>query len=174
MTPQKSSRFYGVMVSTLDSESSDPSSNLGRTWDFELSSKCAQCSTPPSNLHRQVLSLVHGFGQKRLQNVNVTPLDPYVRTEKNSNGQCFESIVFFRACHPITRRFYGVMVSTLDSESSDPSSNLGRTKDFELSAKCAQCSTPPSNLHRQECSTLPSSLPSRSSSIPNSPNWHIH
>ncbi len=28
------SRFYGVMVSTLDSESSDPSSNLGRTWLF--------------------------------------------------------------------------------------------------------------------------------------------
>jgi hypothetical protein len=25
-------RFYGVMVSTLDSESSDPSSNLGRTF----------------------------------------------------------------------------------------------------------------------------------------------
>ena len=25
-------RFYGVMVSTLDFESSDPSSNLGRTW----------------------------------------------------------------------------------------------------------------------------------------------
>lgn len=24
--------FYGVMVSTLDFESSDPSSNLGRTW----------------------------------------------------------------------------------------------------------------------------------------------
>src|SRR4029434_10016080 len=109
MTPQKSSRFYGVMVSTLDSESSDPSSNLGRTWDFELSAKCAQCSTPPSNLHRQVLSLVHGFGQKRLQNVNVTPLDPYVRTEKNSNGQCFESIVFFKKSHPITERFYGVM-----------------------------------------------------------------
>src|SRR4029434_2042963 len=47
------------------------------------------------------------------------------------------------------------MVSTLDFESSDPSSNLGRTWDFELSAKCAQCSTQPSNLHRQECSTLP-------------------
>ena len=28
--------FYGVMVSTLDFESSDPSSNPGRTWvDFE-------------------------------------------------------------------------------------------------------------------------------------------
>ena len=27
-------RSYGVMVSTLDSESSDPSSNLGRTWYF--------------------------------------------------------------------------------------------------------------------------------------------
>ena len=26
-------RFYGVMVSTLDFESSDPSSNLGRTYD---------------------------------------------------------------------------------------------------------------------------------------------
>ena len=26
------SRFYGVMVSTLDSESSDPSSSLGRTF----------------------------------------------------------------------------------------------------------------------------------------------
>ena len=27
--------FYGVMVSTLDFESSDPSSNLGRTWILE-------------------------------------------------------------------------------------------------------------------------------------------
>ena len=29
-------RFYGVMVSTLDFESSDPSSNLGRTFPFFL------------------------------------------------------------------------------------------------------------------------------------------
>ena len=29
---QTSVRFYGVMVSTLDFESSDPSSNLGRTF----------------------------------------------------------------------------------------------------------------------------------------------
>ena len=27
-------RFYGVMVSTLDFESSDPSSNLGRTFQI--------------------------------------------------------------------------------------------------------------------------------------------
>ena len=27
-------RFYGVMVSTQDSESCDPSSNLGRTYTF--------------------------------------------------------------------------------------------------------------------------------------------
>ena len=27
--------FYGVMVSTLDFESSDPSSNLGRTWRID-------------------------------------------------------------------------------------------------------------------------------------------
>ena len=32
------SRFYGVMVSTLDFESSDPSSNLGRTSIFLNSS----------------------------------------------------------------------------------------------------------------------------------------
>ena len=30
------SRFYGVMVSTLDFESSDPSSNLGRTFSLPL------------------------------------------------------------------------------------------------------------------------------------------
>ena len=29
-------RFYGVMVSTLDFESSDPSSNLGRTFSFDV------------------------------------------------------------------------------------------------------------------------------------------
>ena len=28
--------FYGVMVSALDFESSDPSSNLGRTFPFKL------------------------------------------------------------------------------------------------------------------------------------------
>ena len=31
--PDLHTGFYGVMVSTLDSESSDPSSNLGRTYD---------------------------------------------------------------------------------------------------------------------------------------------
>ena len=29
-------RFYGVMVSTQDSESCDPSSSLGRTWVFRI------------------------------------------------------------------------------------------------------------------------------------------
>ena len=29
-------RSYGVMVSTLDSVSSDPSSNLGRTYIFKM------------------------------------------------------------------------------------------------------------------------------------------
>ena len=34
----------------------------------------------------------------------------------------------FKSKHrPSSLRFYGVMVSTLDFESSDPSSNLGRT-----------------------------------------------
>ncbi len=34
VTGVKSQRFYGVMVSTLDSESSNPSSNLGRTYFY--------------------------------------------------------------------------------------------------------------------------------------------
>ena len=33
-TIESTRRSYGVMVSTLDSESSDPSSNLGRTYIF--------------------------------------------------------------------------------------------------------------------------------------------
>ena len=37
-----SSRFYGVMVSTLDSESSDPSSNLGRTFFFLVTQDCSR------------------------------------------------------------------------------------------------------------------------------------
>ena len=36
--------FYGVMVSTLDSESSDPSSNLGRTF-FSFSLACLNTHT---------------------------------------------------------------------------------------------------------------------------------
>ena len=41
-TSRRFNRFYGVVVSTLDSESKDPSSNLGRT-SFSLSQKL-QCS----------------------------------------------------------------------------------------------------------------------------------
>ena len=33
----KNKRFYGVMVITLDSESSNPSSSLGRTFNFSNS-----------------------------------------------------------------------------------------------------------------------------------------
>ena len=35
MYTHRDKRFYGVMVSTQDSESCDPSSNLGRTFLFE-------------------------------------------------------------------------------------------------------------------------------------------
>ena len=38
------SRFYGVMVSTLDFESSDPSSNLGRSIIFSLLSSLTPSS----------------------------------------------------------------------------------------------------------------------------------
>ena len=42
----------------------------------------------------------------------------------------FDGQVNYTTCIPIKKSnlgFYGVMVSTLDFESSDPSSNLGRT-----------------------------------------------
>ena len=41
--------------------------------------------------------------------------------------------VFSEECNPILTRFYGVMVSTQDFESCDPSSNLGRTLTFQHS-----------------------------------------
>jgi hypothetical protein len=45
-------------------------------------------------------------------------------------GVLLNSQVMYTTCIPamsFTLGFYGVMVSTLDFESSDPSSNLGRT-----------------------------------------------
>ena len=98
-TSSKLSRFYGVVVSTLDFESKDTSSNLGR-FCFSLSEKF-QCSFfclfSPENKERS---------------------PPKVKQNT--------SIKF--------NRIYGVVVSTLDFESKDPSSNLGRTS-FSLSQK---------------------------------------
>ena len=78
------SRSHGVVVSTLDFESSDPSSNLGGTSVFFI---------------RQI-------GAKLLDRLY---------------------IILYGLIHFLSRWFRGVVVSTLDSESSDPSSNLGGT-----------------------------------------------
>ncbi|GIY52197.1 hypothetical protein CEXT_184811 [Caerostris extrusa] len=75
------------MVSTLDSESSDPSSNLGGTYFLlALQLPCGLVVRIPG-FHPGGPGSIPGMG----------------------------------------RWFHGVMVSTLDSESSDPSSNLGGT-----------------------------------------------
>ena len=53
---QKTGRSHGVMVSTLDSESSDPSSNLGGTWDrwssYKLSSYFFLSALFPGTIRR--------------------------------------------------------------------------------------------------------------------------
>ena len=57
-----STRFYGVMVSTLDFESSDPSSNLGRTYFFnrnisKFTQKHSRKSSPNVGLEPTTLRL---------------------------------------------------------------------------------------------------------------------
>ena len=60
-------RFYGVMVSTLDSESSDPSSSVGRTFcstkgnDYFTIAIRVNILNEPSDLyhvvHKEIISL---------------------------------------------------------------------------------------------------------------------
>ena len=59
-------RFYGVMVSTLDSESSDPSSNLGGTYYFSFSQ--VQTATLnvvlPARSQVQYLAVIAQLGER--------------------------------------------------------------------------------------------------------------
>ena len=48
-------RFYGVMVSTQDSESCDPSSNLGRTWLLHFVLPNVNMFTSVVILHQQAV-----------------------------------------------------------------------------------------------------------------------
>ena len=66
---------YGVMVSTLDFESSDPSSNLGRTYHFYSQEVCIHCLIP-LNLY---------------QTVNRTPWRNGSASDSRSEGCVFES-----------------------------------------------------------------------------------
>ena len=102
-TSRKFNRFYGVVVSTLDFESNDTSSNNGRTF-FPLSQNL-QCS------------LVHIFSLKIKECLS--------RKFSENTSKKFN-------------RFFPAVVSTLDFEFKDLSSNLSRTF-FSLSQKL-QCS----------------------------------
>ena len=97
-TSRRFNRFYGVVVSTLDSESKDPRSNLGRT-SFSLSQK-PQCTFVYVVFSRK-FSLSRKFNQNTSRKFGT---------------------------------FYCVVVSILDFESKNPSSNLGKTS-FSLSEK---------------------------------------
>nr|KAF7416697.1 hypothetical protein H0235_011228 [Vespula pensylvanica] len=85
------------MVSTLDSESSDPSSNLGGIYPFAAS------------------NWFHGVMASTLDSESSDPSSNLVQ-------MCLTIQQV-----PWCNGFHGVMVSTLDFESSDPSSNLGGT-----------------------------------------------
>ena len=94
-------RFYGVVVSTLDFESKDPSSNLGRTCLFFYVSSW-----------------------KRNWSFNRSGIVWNVMQHQKWKNQTFS---FLNRIFLFLTRFCGVVVSTLDFESKDPSSNLGRT-----------------------------------------------
>ena len=107
---------YGVMVSTLDFESSDPGSNPGRTFLFFSWSEGVDCralischSAPCVDTYKWTVTLY-------ILKCSVTVFFSWVlwghRKSVTTRGWCWS---------------YGVMVSTLDSESSDPGSNPGRT-----------------------------------------------
>ena len=109
---------HGVMVSTLDFESSDPSSNLGGTWQDSFSfSKIAPNKLSFRYLIFQYFDFSHGVGN-------------FIETACPSPVllQLYVNANFLTKFHSVKRiGSHGVMVSTLDSESSDPSSNLGGT-----------------------------------------------
>ena len=127
---QQSAWFHGVMVSTLDSESSDPSSNLGGTWfqDCHLST-CL--SNPPSP--DGVSGWESATDIKTAQSLS----DRRLITRSSDRPLLLRDLWgdFTGSCE---LWFHGVMVSTLDFESSDPSSNLGGTWFREdLHLKCS-------------------------------------
>ena len=96
-------RPCGVMVSTLDFESSDPSSSLGRT-SFALRLE------ETSSMFGDFINLLYAIVTFSIQLM-------YPERFKLQLATTYKFV--YRPC--------GVMVSTLDFESSDPSSSLGRT-----------------------------------------------
>ena len=105
-------RPCGVMVSTLDFESSDPSSSLGRT------SFCIEAGRDYLHVLRLLLHSIFFI---------FTFLNNVPERLASDNVLCLVNIFTLATTYKFVYRPCGVMVSTLDFESSDPSSSLGRT-----------------------------------------------
>ena len=129
-------RPCGVMVSTLDFESSDPSSSLGRT------SFCIEAGRDYLHVWRLLLHSIF-FTQCYFLHKLMYPERFKLRTwyfdfyhffpqqwklpTASLFLKCLVNIFTLATTYKFVYRPCGVMVSTLDFESSDPSSSLGRT-----------------------------------------------
>ena len=131
-------RPCGVMVSTLDFESSDPSSSLGRT------SFCIEAGRDYLHVWRLLptFNLLYEMFTFSIINYLNVPKDSsfghgilifiiFSQQWKLPTAslflKCLVNIFTLATTYKFVYRPCGVMVSTLDFESSDPSSSLGRT-----------------------------------------------
>ena len=129
-------RPCGVMVSTLDFESSDPSSSLGRT------SFCIEAGRDYLHVWRLLHHSIFFTQCYFLHSINVPRkiqasdmvfwfLSFFSQQWKHPTSslflKCLVNIFTLATTYKFVYRPCGVMVSTLDFESSDPSSSLGRT-----------------------------------------------
>ena len=146
---KQGNRFYGVVASTLDSESKDPSSNLGRTyfwkknWKNILNNSSEQRYKKWGKKSRSQISKPRGEKPREktiILKARFCLLAPFGRETSVFTEKFFSK----RVIKPTDignnsnfekqgNRFFGVVASTLDSQSKDPSSNLGRSYFWSIS-----------------------------------------
>ena len=125
------------MVSTLDFESSDPSSSLGRTsFCIEAGRDYPPCLETGPSIQSSLrnVNFLHSINVPR--KIPASPvilwwLSFFSQQWKHQTSslflKCLVNIFTLATTYKFVYRPCGVKVSTLDFESSDPSSSLGRT-----------------------------------------------
>ena len=121
------------MVSTLDFESSDPSSSLGRTtWGWKRLPPCWETASSFNLLYEMLtFSIINVPRKIQASDMVFWFLSFFSQQWKLPTAslflKCLVNIFTLATTYKFVYRPCGVMVSTLDFESSDPSSSLGRT-----------------------------------------------